>query len=567
MTQKIFFFLAAVFLFALLIRVINLGSLPNGFEKDEAYLGYNAYSILKTGKDISGNLLPLHLSSFLYTPAGYSYFSIPFIAVFGLNEFSVRFASALFGAFSIVVVFLFTFSLLSFKDNPLISKKNSLYISFLASLLLALTPWHINMSRTASVVTLVVFFVLLGMYLMIRWIEHKEQKLLLLSFISFLLTLFFYIASYTFVPLLIALTVFIFRKHLDKQDFKRVSILYLLLIIPIIVTFLSPTLSTRIRSLNLINHPEMQLVLIDDINRDGVAGAKYAETRAFHNKVVLLGELFLKNYFKHLSFEFLFTDQTFPMRYKIPHQGVLYLAFIPFLVLGSIFLVIKKHPLAFLLFGWILLSPLGSSFASDDIPNIQRTLTMVLPLIIIVSIGVYYYYYFIMQKFGVIGKLLISFAVVGFLFNIYYFFHSYTIHMVSYRPWYRQEGYKEMIVAVNDGLHFFKKAVITNREATPTIFLLFYNKYDPQKAQEAIINSKLKDTDRISFANYEITEEECPLKNREDKNGNISLTGEKDVLYVNSGLCKIEEIDKNVTIHKTIKRSDGSIVFYVLSLK
>jgi 4-amino-4-deoxy-L-arabinose transferase-like glycosyltransferase len=37
-------------------------------------------------------------------------------------------------------------------------------MSLASSFLLAITPWHINLSRTASVSTLVTFFIILGCY-------------------------------------------------------------------------------------------------------------------------------------------------------------------------------------------------------------------------------------------------------------------------------------------------------------------------------------------------------------------------------------------------------------------
>src|SRR5579859_3616347 len=95
--KKYIVVLILIFLLGSFLRFYQLGSIPAGFHRDEAYLGYNAYSILKTGRDMTGHFLPLHLESFLYSPAGYSYFSIPFIALFGLSPFSVRFAAALFG--------------------------------------------------------------------------------------------------------------------------------------------------------------------------------------------------------------------------------------------------------------------------------------------------------------------------------------------------------------------------------------------------------------------------------------------------------------------------------------
>jgi hypothetical protein len=45
------------------LRVYNLGEVPNGLTVDEADMDYNAYSILKTGKDVYGRKLPLFFQS------------------------------------------------------------------------------------------------------------------------------------------------------------------------------------------------------------------------------------------------------------------------------------------------------------------------------------------------------------------------------------------------------------------------------------------------------------------------------------------------------------------------
>ena len=92
-------------LLGLVLRLAFLGQIPQGLHRDEAFLGYNAYSILKTGSDISGNFLPIHLESFYFSPNGYSYFSIPFILIFGLNSFSIRLASFLFGSLTIPLIY------------------------------------------------------------------------------------------------------------------------------------------------------------------------------------------------------------------------------------------------------------------------------------------------------------------------------------------------------------------------------------------------------------------------------------------------------------------------------
>lgn len=162
--RNVIFLLSSFFVLGIILRFFALSSFPNGFSRDEAFLGYNAFSILVTGRDINSHFLPLFLESFLYTPAGYAYFSIPFIKLFGLSIFSVRFASALFGSLSIPAIFFLTKSLLSFQQDKKITERLILFMSLASSFLLAITPWHINLSRTASVSTLVTFFIILGCY-------------------------------------------------------------------------------------------------------------------------------------------------------------------------------------------------------------------------------------------------------------------------------------------------------------------------------------------------------------------------------------------------------------------
>jgi 4-amino-4-deoxy-L-arabinose transferase-like glycosyltransferase len=83
MNQKEKLLVILLFFIAIILRFYRLGSVPVGFHRDEAFLGYNAYSLLRTGRDMSGNFLPLHFESFIYSPGGYSYFTIPGIILFG----------------------------------------------------------------------------------------------------------------------------------------------------------------------------------------------------------------------------------------------------------------------------------------------------------------------------------------------------------------------------------------------------------------------------------------------------------------------------------------------------
>jgi hypothetical protein len=63
-----------ILILALFSEVFTIASTPILLNPDEAALGYNAYSILQTGKDEHGQSFPLHLKSFGdYKPALYTY--------------------------------------------------------------------------------------------------------------------------------------------------------------------------------------------------------------------------------------------------------------------------------------------------------------------------------------------------------------------------------------------------------------------------------------------------------------------------------------------------------------
>lgn len=541
-----------IFIVATTLRFYRLGEVPAGLHRDEAFLGYNAYSILKTGSDINGIFLPLHLKSFLYSPAAYSYLSIPFIAISDLNAFSVRFTSALFGSLTILIAFFLVKTIFYYFVY-----KNQL--ALLTSFLIAISSWNINLSRTATENTLVVFFISLSVLLYLIWVRSNKWYLLLLSFFFFFITLFTYQAPRAFLPFFVPLLLVLFPRSKDRLSIIISFFLFLsFIIVPLLIIFSSKDLSLRLRTVSVFSTFETQLMIDQHIREDGVAHGNNIVTRVFHNKLLGYSTVVLKNYFSHLSYNFLFTDQGFPDRYRIPQSGLLYFFELPLLFLGIWYLLKIDRKVVFFLIGWVIIAPIGSALTFDDVPNLQRTL-MVFPALSIISGSGFLYLLFLFYKKRLIGKALITFTFLLVLCNISLYLHQYYIHAVVYRPWYRQDGYKQLVSVVNTLLPKYKKAVITDRESAPTIFFLFYGRYDPRRFQDEK-QKNMKDFDRISFGKYEFSQEECPLRliKKEEK---IITTGEKDVLYVNSGLCKIPD---NVRVLDSIKRLDNSLVFFIV---
>ncbi len=548
------FLLITIFLVGLILRFYALGEIPVSLHRDEAFLGYNAYSILKTGKDISGNFLPIHLESFFFSPAGYSYFSIPFIFLFGLSQFSVRFTSALFGSLTVLMVFIIALNLFE-KD------KNKYLIALLSSFIFAISPWHVNLSRVAVENTIVLFFISLGILLYLKYVKENKFYFLILSFASFSVTFLLYQAPRAFLPIFIpflAVSLGGIKKNVKE---KYQTLLFLILILaPLLFIIFSPELSWRVQSLNIFSHPETRLVVQEQLTTDAVQGLPNLISRAFHNKIVGFSLLFFDNYFSHLTFDFLFSDGGFPDRFRIPKMGLIYLFELPFIIFALFILFKKETKIGIFLSGWILLSFVGPALTFDDIPNLQRTLIAVPAFSMLSGYGIVAFVNVSEHKKHLKSIVLVILSLI-ILYNFSYYIVQYYVQSKVYRPWYRQDGYKVLVQKVNGLRPNYEKAVITNRESAPTIMFLFYSKYDPAKFQGETKDVDMRKSDHVGFARYEFSEEECPLRIHEKTK---KITGQQSVLYVNSSLCKDVAGTRKIA---TIKRVDGSEVFKILDIE
>lgn len=114
--------LLGIVIFAFVIRFYRVSEIPSGFFADEASIGYNAYTILTKGIDEYGVNYPLFFRAFgEYKNPVQIYATVPFIALFGLNEFSVRLVSVIFGVLSIFALYILTNEVFK-KYNRLVRK-------------------------------------------------------------------------------------------------------------------------------------------------------------------------------------------------------------------------------------------------------------------------------------------------------------------------------------------------------------------------------------------------------------------------------------------------------------
>ena len=161
------FFLIALLLFTLscFLHFFRLDSVPPGFFTDESSIGYNAWSILSTGRDEYGNPLPVFFKCFgNYHEPVMVYTLVPFIKVFGLSKWTVRFPEALYMVLASV---LFYFLGLQYTRNK--------YAALAWAFVFSITPWAFVVSRsTMSGYTPMLCGIVAGCYFLRRMVSRRS---------------------------------------------------------------------------------------------------------------------------------------------------------------------------------------------------------------------------------------------------------------------------------------------------------------------------------------------------------------------------------------------------------
>ncbi|OGG07119.1 hypothetical protein A2872_02865 [Candidatus Gottesmanbacteria bacterium RIFCSPHIGHO2_01_FULL_42_12] len=458
--MKIKLLFGLIIFLAFFLRFWDLGKNPPGINLDEAAIGYNAYSILKTGRDEYGQFLPLQFRSLDdYKPPLYIYLTIPTVAIFGLNEFSVRLPSALLGVGAVVLVYFLTKELL--KDS---GSGRSEVIGLVASGLLAISPWHLQFTRTAYETGSLAFFTTGGLLFFLYGI--KKRPYLILSAVFFGLELYLYQAAKVFVPLfVIVLTLVNLRKSLIV--FWLVFTLFLL---PQVYLSITPQGQLRARGTSIFQDVIPHVVNLRYKTEDWLRNDNKSAT-IFHPESFAYLPTAINNYFLHLSPQFFFGFNLGPKVNYADNIGLMYLWEAPLLLAGLYFLI-KSKKNALLLGSWILLAPVAASI-TINLPSAVRTAVFLPALQIVTALGAF-------EIFKKYKKIMYAFCLLAFAFLIYYL-HMYYVHapISQAKNWY--QGYKEIILDSAKLAPNYNRVLVSNKLDQSLNFYQFYLNYDPKK--------------------------------------------------------------------------------------
>jgi len=522
MSKKSLIILGIIVLIAAVLRLWNIGSVPISPDWDEAALGYNAYSILHTARDEYGKFLPIVLRSFDdYKPALYSYFTIPSIIIFGLNVFSVRLPSAIFGILTVVGVFFLAREL--FKSEKL---------TLLCAFLLAISPWHIQFSRIAFESNVGLAFNIFSALFFLRGL--KKPWFLLLSASLMALNLYIYQSEKVFTPLLLLVLVLIYRKELFSlpKKYLIISVLALVLIaVPMIsYTFTNANALERAKGVSVFSQSSQLLEenskkLLEDKKNHDYLGLVLDNRRIVFAKTVIQG------YLSHYDLNWLFVKGDIA-RHHAPSMGLLYLFELPFLFIGIYTLFFGKYDkkIKLFIFSWFLIAPIPASITSG-VPHAVRTLNFLPTFQIFTAIGVI----FALQKIsnitrstssGQISKihikyLIFSLCILFFIFNFLYYIDQYFVQQNYFNATEWQYGYAKAIPQIQKIEKNYNKIVVSNRPPMDQsyMFFLFYLKYPPDLYQKEAQNASGGFREDHKFGKYEFR----PINWNEDSSKNNTL--------------------------------------------
>jgi len=484
--KKIIFCL--VFILGFLLRAYKVDRIPPSLFFDEADLGYQAYSFLKTGRDYFGGKFPVSFHSFADFRASLYIYSAAFtVKLFGMNEWGVRLPAVIFG-----ILGLFSFFLLA-KE---ISKND--YFSIIATLFLTILPWHFFYSRAGFEVSLFFFLLTLGLWLFLLSTRKKSYLDYILSLLCFSLTFYAYATARMFVPLLGFFSFLIYRKEILNFGWRKFAlsgVFVLLMVFPFIRDSLAGRSMFRFSYINIFYDSNLKYEidrqrLIDSthdrVQKVGMSPA--AISYLFHNKPLFWFWEIIANYFSGYSSNFLFISGDPNLRQGVGRMGNLLVVTAPLLILGVVksYLIIKNKEKkiiqpkeALLLLTYFIIAPLPSSITFDGGTHATRLFLCIIPLTFFISLG----FFEVMDWFKSIKLKVISagFVLTLVCLNFVYYLHIYFYHFPIDAEKFWQVGFKEAINLVAKNESGYDKVIISNFYEPPLIFFLFWTKYNPEK--------------------------------------------------------------------------------------
>lgn len=407
---------------AVVLRLYQLGSVPVSFSDDETRLVYNAYSIWTTGRDLNGIHLPIifPMSGYAFNPVPI-YLTSPFVGFLGLTMFTGRLPFAIAGIATVIAIYFLAVKLTASKLTGLLS-----------AFVLAISPWHLQISRIAYEGTLALFFYTLGVLLFIH-IKKNGHLYLILSLISFLIGFYSY-SGYKLILLPIVITLAWFHyKNLSPRQIIIISLSTLLIYASF--WYLG-------KAQNAFSYGSSPFFFGDlaSVEKEVELERRESEApelfkRLYHNKLTVLGKSFIGQYVYALSPQHLFTSQEGSGIFSIWFRGQLYYHEAILIFIGLLYMFIKFRRTWMFILMMLFISPLPAGLGPPPITYTIRS-SFILPwLAIFIGSGIAVIFrqksrFKYLSTLGVLAIYIYYFG--GYITQYYYDYARYGAKYYSY---------------------------------------------------------------------------------------------------------------------------------------
>ncbi len=472
-------------------RVLLFGSIPPGLNQDEASTGYDSYAILNYGMDRNGFHNPVHITSWgSGQSALYVYFAMPFIALFGLNVMAIRAVNLVFGIISLLIFYF------------LAKRVSNRSVALLSLFLLAISPWHIMMSRWAVDANLFPSVFLIAVFLLI--LSFDDKRFLPASLFVFALSLYAYPTSFFIVPifLLMVFLYLLYHKKIDiKSDFKNLGMSVLLFAITALPVFLFV----------IINYFKM-----DSVHTALLSIPRLTGPPRFSVASSLFNSDFSGSFYQHIIevIKIIINQDDGLIWNSIPEYGYMFLFSLPFLVIGfvkllseNLFSKAKRFEKSFVFLAWLAVSFLLGGLLNP--PNINRINILFIPLIFLIAVGIYY----VLQNIRHFTVPIIILYLVSFSMFSFNYFSTYPEKT-------EQIFFESFGEAINYASNYTSgrpdaSVYVTNQVNMPYIYVLFYQRTNPEIFKSSVKFSNpgaefqwVKSFGRYSFGINDINQSE-----------------------------------------------------------
>lgn len=481
---------AIIICLSLLMSLPKFSQVPAGLNRDEAALGYNAYSLLKTGKDEWGKPWPISITSFGDQKLpGYIYTLIPFIAVFGLETWVVRLPSLLAGLVIIAGMGLIAIKLAKLAKH---SVNWQLIASFTVMTLVAISPWHMHFSRVAYETHLAMAFFVssLASLLFALDTKHKllQRTLLIVAGLLAGLTLLTYHGYQIFTPLFLLAFLAIFFQQVKKLDKTGLIIGTLLGLLSIVLLITGGVLQANQTKSQGINPFNTQVLLKRATEYRSVSNLPPLINKVLFNKFNEGLIAFTQNYASTFSGTFFFIHGSNHGDHNPGNGSNINLFLAPFILLGL--LTLGKHhkeKAAQIIIAWLFLALIPSSLTIN--PLLEVRMGAVFPILELLAVlGVFALFTYLSKPQQKIAGIILLFIALLSASRLFIF---YTI----LAPVVSNDNTHYHLLAKTLSKHQINSEIVLTQSPTssPYIWYLFENKIDPTFAQKSIVQHPTTD--------------------------------------------------------------------------